>query len=182
MTPIQFLLEHREVVLSVYDGSPVEAWRKLVDQIQIDKVMTENTFRTILKPFSETCRFFDKQLNETILGFNDQINTERELNVRLNIKVQELNNDLDKCRLNVSDAELINGLYESGLNQSVEGLNQLDEEAKSKLNILGWTVAKSGKYYRAFRKIKGRVRGVHLGKDLTDAEVKIAQKEKQLQA
>jgi hypothetical protein len=175
MTPIQFLLEHREDVLSVFEGSPVGTWRKLVDQIQIDKAMTENTFRTLLKPFSETCRYFDKQLNETLIELNNQLNTERELNIRLNIKLQELNNNLDKCRLNVSDAELNNGLYESELNKS-------DEEAKSKLNILGWTVAKSGKYYRAFRKIKGRVRGVHLGKDLTDAEMKIAQKEKQLQA
>lgn len=202
MTPIQFLLEHREDVLGAYEGSLIAAWRKLIDQIQIDNAMTENTFRKILKPFFETCRFFNAKLNElsvddalisrlvetndrlneTIAELNKQLIMEQELNGRLNHKVQELNSELDKCRLTVSDDELDNGLYESVLDTGDEGLSKIEEQVKSRLNILGWTVAKSGRYYRAFRKIKGRVRGVHLGKDLTDAETKIVQKENQLKA
>lgn len=209
MTPIEFLIENREAVLNAYAGSPVEAWRKLVELVQVDKVMTENTFRTNLKPFAETCKFFNSRLNErlnidsginnrlnetaelntrlneTITGLNEKLNNEQELNIRLNIQVEELNkrlnrleelntvlnNELAKCRLNVPDGE--------GLNN---GLNNMEsEQAKSKLNIAGWTVAKSGKYYRAFRKIKGRVYGVHLGKDLTDAETKITAKQLQIQ-
>ncbi len=161
MTPIQFLLEHREDVLLAYDGSPLEAWQKLVDRIHVDKAMTENTFRTMLKPFAETCRYFDGRLNE-MTELNEKLNSRiQELSDRLNV---ELNKELAKYRLNVSDSEL----------------NVPDNKTPNRLNIAGWTVAKSGQYYRAFRKIKGRVYGVHLGKDLTDAETKISRKERQI--
>ena len=190
MTPIAFLIEHREQVLNAYDGSnglQGETWKTLLPQIQVEQSMKENTFRTILKPFVETCRFFDGQLNKlnkTITGLNEKLNNEQELNTKLNNQVQELNNrlntldglnaelnnELEKCRLNVSDA---------GLNNSDEKLNT-DEPAKQKLNIAGWTVIKSGRYYRAFRKINKKVHGVHLGKSLDDAEIKIRAKQEQL--
>ena len=202
MTPIQFLLEHREKVLDAYDGSPVEAWRKLVDRVQIDKAMSENTFRTVLKPFAETCNFFNDGLNklntdnglnvrldemaELNKQLNEELNNKRELNSGLNYQVQELNdklntfqelnaelnNELVKFRLNASDGV--------ELNKSNERLNTVGEQVKSKLNIAGWTVAHSGRYYRAFKKIKGKVHGVHLGKSLDEAEAKIQAKQKQL--
>ena len=62
-------------------------------------------------------------------------------------------------------------------------LNTLDDTGlNTKLNILGWTVTKSGKYFRAFRKIKGKVHGVHLGKSLDGAESKIQVKQSQIQS
>ena len=199
MTPIQFLIEHRGIVLDAFDGSSKRAWDKLIIEIpEITAAMAFNSFKVIAGPFVETCRFFDgrlnaglntdaglnTQLNESIAGLNDKLNNEQELNKKLNTQIQELNNRLNtleglnaklnielvKYRLNVSDDTKLN-----------ERLNNIETEpVKSKLNIAGWTVAKSGKYYRAFKKIKGRVHGVHLGKNLDGAETKIKAKAESL--
>lgn len=61
-----------------------------------------------------------------------------------------------------------------------EAIRMMEPE-RTALNIAGWTVAKSGGYFRAFKKIKGRVHGVHLGLDLTNAETKIEAKRLQMQ-
>ncbi len=211
MTPIHFLLEHREAVLSAFSGSPKEAWRKLIIETpEINDAMVFNTFKVIVGPFVKTCRFFDgrlndsgaelnktdvglNKLNETIVGLNEKLNSKQELNEKLNTQIQELNtrlnnleglnvglnNELVKFRLNVPDGTGLNESDDTKLNTGLNGMET--DQVKSKLNIAGWTVAKSGKYYRAFRKIKGRVHGVHLGKSLDDAEQKILTKKSQIQ-
>ncbi len=234
MTPIEFLLMHREKVLAAYTGSPGEAWKKLVEQIQIHDAMAQNSFNAILKAFVFTCRFYESrlnaglntdtglndrlnelsglnaklnteletvkcELNKTIDGLNEKLNNADRLNAELNKTIDGLNNRLNesrrlnlqlnkqlvKYRLNIldddDDDDGLNKLNTGiGLNDSDRGLNTMDEPVKSKLNISGWTVAKSGRYFRAFRKIKGRVYGVHLGLSLDDAESKIAAKIEQI--
>ncbi|WP_028323317.1 hypothetical protein [Desulfatirhabdium butyrativorans] len=227
MTPIEFLLEHREKVLASPVDSAKESWRVLDAQTQIHEAMSENTFRVILKPFVETCRFYNTrlngrlnelaglnvklnkeletvkcelnnaerlnvELNKTIDRLNEQLNNSQRLNAELNNSIDRLNDRLNesrrlnerlnsqlvKYRLNVFDDVELNELNTNGqLNKSDKELNTMDEPVKQKLNISGWTVAKSGRYFRAFRKIKGRVYGVHLGLSLDDAETKIRAKE-----
>ena len=165
-SPIKYLLQNRVQVLSAFTGSPVEAWKRLVADIQIYAAMKENTFRTLVKPFVEVCQYFEAGLNN-----------EQELNSELNNKIHELNN-----RLNT-----LEGLN-SRLNNEIERLNNTEgklnnmetEQVKSKLNIEGWTVAKSGRYFRAFKKINGRVQGIHLGLTLDKAAEKIQEKAAQI--
>jgi hypothetical protein len=45
---------------------------------------------------------------------------------------------------------------------------------------MGWTVAKSGRYFRAFKKIGGKLHGVHLGASIEGAEEKIKAKAEQI--
>ena len=167
MTPTGFLIQHREAVIELANDSPVsETWRTLVERISIDKTMSENTFRVVIKPFMETCQFYNdglnKKLNETITRLNEELNNEQELNKKLNTEIEELNK-----KLNTLD----------GLNAK---LNTLDAPVKTSMNISGWTVTKQDKYFRAFKKIKNKVYGVHLGKNLDNAVAKIEAKEEQL--
>jgi len=163
MTPTGFLIQHREAVIELANDSPVsETWRRLVDRISIDKTMSENTFRVVIKPFMETCQFYNdglnEKLNETITRLNEELNNEQKLNKKLNIEIEELNK-----KLNTLD----------GLN---EKLNTPDMPVKTSINISGWTVTKQDKYFRAFKKIKGKGYGVHIGKNLDDAAAKIEAK------
>jgi DNA repair exonuclease SbcCD ATPase subunit len=181
-SPIKYLLQNRKQVLSTFTGSPVEAWKRLKDQIQIEKAMSENTFRALIKNFVEVCQYFEAGLNtglnETIDGLNNQLNNEQELNDRLNNQVRELNNRLNTLeRLN----EKLNNEIER-LNNTEGKLNNMDVEhgLNKKLNIEGWTVAKSGRYFRAFRKINGRVVGIHIGLTLAGAAEKIKEKAAQI--
>jgi hypothetical protein len=138
-----FLLNNREKILEAFTGSPGKAWERLVPWIHIDEAMSLNTFRVLIVPFVETCRFYEAKLQKT-------------------------DSEAVKCRLNESD--------ELGLNNPDEKLNNHDKQAKQPLNISGWTVTKSGSYYRAFKKIDGKLRGIHLGKTLENAAEKIAKK------
>jgi len=64
--------------------------------------------------------------------------------------------------------------------------NQLDELNKKqkrnnhqgahKMNILGWTIAKSGEYFRAHKKINGKTKSIYIGKSLDEAQKIIAEK------
>ncbi len=169
MTPTGFLLQHLEIVQEATNDCPVsETWRALVEKIGIDKTMSENTFRVIIKPFVETCNFFNdglnNQLNKTITRLNTELNNEQELNKKLNTEIEELNIKLNTL---------------GGLNTK---LNNPDMPVKTSLNISGWTVTKQDKYYRAFKKIKGKGYGIHIGKNLDDAAGKILAKEAQLRS
>lgn len=44
---------------------------------------------------------------------------------------------------------------------------------KKKIKVRNWNIVKSGKYYRAYRRIKGKVRSVYVGKKLNEAKGKI---------
>ena len=190
MTPTEFLIQHRQAVLSAFSGSPQKTWERLITEIpEIAGAMAFNSFKVIVKPFVETCQFFesglnnglnnDDQLNNRLNKIIDELNTKLNTLERLNKK---LNNDLVKYRLNIFDDD-------GGLNTRLNtmerlnaGLNNSDESGlNKKLNIWGWTVTKSGNYFRAFRKIKGKLHGVHLGKTLDGAELKIQSKQSQIQ-
>ena len=199
MTPTEFLIQHRQAVLSAFSGSPQKTWEKLIIEIpEIAEAMAFNSFKVIVKPFVETCQFFESGLNNGLNNddqLNNRLNNESGLNVGLNKIIDELNtklntlerlnkklnNDLVKYRLNIFDDD-------GGLNTRLNtmerlnaGLNNSDESGlNKKLNILGWTVTKSGNYFRAFRKIKGKLHGVHLGKTLDGAELKIQSKQSQI--
>ena len=64
------------------------------------------------------------------------------------------------------------------LNTNDGDRNMETENAKQKINIDGWTIAKSGRYFRAFKKIGGKLHGVHLGSTIDGAGVKIQAKMK----
>lgn len=53
-------------------------------------------------------------------------------------------------------------------------------EKTSARKIGHWNIVKSGGYYRAFRRINGKLHAIHLGKDLRRAAKKIEQKESDL--
>lgn len=55
-----------------------------------------------------------------------------------------------------------------------------DYRVKHGLNIVGWNVQESLGYYRAFRKVGGKMKAVYLGKNLDGAEQKIMAKQEQL--
>ena len=44
---------------------------------------------------------------------------------------------------------------------------------KKKIKVGNWNIVKSGGYYRAYQRIKGKVHGVYVGKKLNGARAKI---------
>ena len=176
MTPTSFFLQHREIVLELaVDNTLSETWRLLVQRIGIDSAMKENSFKGLLTPFLETSRFYADELNKQLHNqqeLHEKLHNEQELNERLHNQLRELHEEQELNEKLYNDERLNEKLHEN-------------QELNEKLQISGWTIGKSGKsgeYYRAFRKVSGKVHAVHLGRhlDLIDAKIKIDFKFEQL--
>ena len=146
----------------------------------------------------------DDELNtvkQEIEQVKQELNRMRELNTELNKRV-ELNNSLNndnelntvKQELDEVKQELNKQIWlNTELNNSVEKLNiQLNKQhglnmevkqgaVKHGLNIAGWSIQESKGYFRAFKKVAGKMQAVYLGKNLDDAETKIQAKQSQIQ-
>jgi hypothetical protein len=59
-------------------------------------------------------------------------------------------------------------------------LSVKQESTKQGLNISGWSIQESKGYFRAFRKMGGKMYAVYLGKTIDNAEAKIGMKEQQI--
>ena len=70
------------------------------------------------------------------------------------------------------------------LNKSLNDCDELasvkQESTKQGLNISGWSIQESKGYFRAFRKMGGKMYAVYLGKTIDNAEAKIGMKEQQI--
>ena len=83
-------------------------------------------------------------------------------------KVKQINTKLidDLNKLNEENSILhqkLNKVKQSELNES---------KNKVKMNINGWSVQKSGGYYRLFKKIDDKVHGIYLGKTINENKAK----------
>jgi hypothetical protein len=98
-------------------------------------------------------------------------NTEQLIEERNKLKAENnrLNKELNKYRAEIE--------Y---LQEKIAELKKGPGPGKS--NIQGWTLTKSGEYFRLFKKVRGQVKGIHLGKifDREKAIEKIKNKEDEL--
>ena len=125
----------------------------------------------------------DAELNtvkQELESVKQELNILQELNTGLNKELQ-LNNsvkqELDevKQRLNNQIRLNIELNKEHGLNMPVK-----QEGVKQGLNIAGWSIQESKGYFRAFKKVGGKMQAVYLGKSLDGAEMKIRAKQERL--
>jgi predicted RNase H-like nuclease (RuvC/YqgF family) len=117
----------------------------------------------------------NSELNKTVEKLNSQINNSELINS------DKQNSDDDKQTLNILQEQLNTAKQEIELLNSKLNKGDTMIDDKQKINISGWSIQKSGGFYRAFRRIKGKMQGVYIGKSLDEAESKIRVKEQALQ-
>ena len=62
-TPIEYLLQHRELLLTLHGGKPKETWGILKHHLpEIESMMTFNTFRVIVSPIVESSKLLVNEL------------------------------------------------------------------------------------------------------------------------
>jgi predicted nucleic acid-binding Zn-ribbon protein len=59
------------------------------------------------------------------------------------------------------------------LENSIIEIEETKKTEKKKIKVGNWNIVKSGGYYRAYQRIKGKVHGVYVGKKLNGARAKI---------
>ena len=106
-----------------------------------------------------------KQLDEVI---QELANKQEELNAvsqRLDEVKQELTRAEELSRVSHTGADRLSKVNQGG-------------EVKQKLTIAGWNIQQDGHgYYRAFKKISGKLYGLYLGRSLRGAEDRIKARE-----
>jgi len=101
-----------------------------------------------------------KQTNADLLNQLNKVKHQNNLLIEVKHQNEELSKELNKVK-QVKD-------------ELCEKLNKVkhDKKEKSKkrvkMSIDGWSVQKSGGYYRLFRKIAGKVHGIYIGKTINE--------------
>ncbi len=78
--------------------------------------------------------------------------------------------------------EEIEAVKQGLLNSNVKQSKVKQSKPKQGLTVLGWSVQQSGGFYRAFKRVSGKIEGVYIGKDLSSAESAIQAKEAKLRS
>ena len=167
MTPTEFLIQHRESIMGIYTV-PAATWNKVKFELpEIETIMTYNTFKTLIRPVVETCRFLSNELTSSKQEL-DKVTQERD-NLQ-NMYNQLYNNDrLDKVIQNPDNLQKLDKVIQNP-----------DDLQKSDKNIQGWSIQFSKGYYRGFRKFGRKLVSVYLGKNLDGAENKIIEKQQRI--
>ena len=156
MTPSEILILHRERICYLF--TEMKSWPKVFEQLSTELPnpigMQLGTFKQYAPILLELTKELNKKLNNAEL--NNAVKQELEqVKQQLNT-LQELNSQLN------NQLELNNPVKQSRVKQG--------------LNIGGWTIQQSGGYYRAFKKVNGKMFAVYIGKNLDDAAAKIEAK------
>ncbi len=166
LSPIEFLIEHRKIILQQYrenDSKPRKAWESLQKTLPLlSATMSFNTFRQYMSVFVVVTDGLDKVIQDRDEAI-EQLKIERG---NLKRRLKEATQRLDKV------------IQKEPIETSV--IQGLDNKSK---RISGWNVQKSKDgYYRCYRKIAKRLHCVYIGKDLDleKARVRITEKEKTL--
>jgi len=188
---LEIMVQHQDRVLTIYREAKNAriAFEQLSKDLPEISTMGFNTFRQYV------C-VMDKLAIATQSGDSDKqlaiANHElTELLVIANNQIQELavaNKNLTE-QLAIANAELTEKLatvsHDNNLAIATKKLSAEGEgtEVSPKIDnqkIAGWNVTPFRGYYRAFRRINGKLHSLYLGKYLIDAETKIRAKEKQI--
>jgi hypothetical protein len=161
---VDFIIEHLGVVLAAYhdQGSHEIAWINLSKVIlpEIAKVMKFEKY----KHYAEIVLGLDEKIGILSLIDNlQELEWSRQEITRLNNQLNTKKAQQETIKTN---------------EQSKDTLNN----DKQKMIIAGWSVQESHGYFRAFKRIDGKMKGIYLGKTLKGAEQKIRDKEKNLQS
>jgi len=160
MKPVEILVLHRARIQQLF--SETGSWPK--------------TYETMKNEFSEFAGMSlatFKQYSPILIELNKQLNNEERLNSGLNndAELNTVKQELETVKQELNRLQELN----TGLNIQVK-----HETVKHGLNIAGWSIQESKGYFRAFRKMGGKMQAVYLGKNLDDAEQKIQSKQSQI--
>ncbi len=165
--PFQFMIENRKTIIEVLEQSSTlnSAWNTLTERLPEIKTITKfNTFKGYARILNVVDGKFGelKEENSKLSEELGKVRQERDelekelgkvrqsLNERMQAKVE--NNEMKDKGVSVNHANMPNSLP------------NLEMETVPK-RVNGWGVQLRGQYYRLFKKIKGRVKWIHIGKD-----------------
>lgn len=102
-----------------------------------------------------------------------------------NMTDERVNNIFDRL-VDIVGQEKIDELAEPAIYKKLRALEienailkrELDEMKAKQKNIRGWTLQKTGNYWRVVRKINGKLKWLHVGADKSKAEQKIIEYER----
>jgi len=179
-SPIDYLLEHESIVLSVYqknDRKPKRTWESLLRQLpELPKVMSAATFRQYITVFAAIFEGLDR-VRQNCEKARQSANAHEAENQSLKDELKNRQRELDKVR---QDLETLSQKPSRPIDdlQSVE--DELDQLPK---RVAGWNLRRSKDgYLRCYRRINAKLRSIYLGKsfDLDRTQRLILEKEKKI--
>ena len=182
---LEIMVQHQDRVLTIYREAKNAriAFEQLSKELPEISTMGFNTFRQYVCVMDKLAIATHNSNSDNQLAIaNHELSGQL---VIANNQIQELavaNNNLTE-QLAIANAELTEKLATvSHDNNLAIATKELPAEGEKIANhkIAGWNVTPFRGYFRAFRRINGKLHSLYLGKNLNTAEAKIKAKEKQM--
>jgi chromosome segregation ATPase len=182
--PFQFMLENRKGIIGAIHESPSlpKAWELLVERVpEIKQVTKFNTFKAYARILNviETLMDQEEQVRQEKEAFETELDKVRQ-NQKGNFQQlagikkekETLELELGKVRQEKKILEMELGRVRQELANAQKHIPNFlpNNEKKSRDPIVpkqveGWGVQLKGNYYRLFKKIDGKVKWIHIGRE-----------------
>jgi len=168
ISTFNFMIENRKVIIETVNEnvSIPKAWDQLKEKLpEAEKVVKFNTFKGYVK----TLNIVNDIINEKdkILKTNEKLRKEigiiRQEKIELEIKLGKVRQDYKEISVQLSTIKEKHKKLEVDLNQVRQNLPDQKSSTVPK-QVDGWGVQQKGNYYRIFKKIRGKVKWIHIGR------------------
>jgi len=153
--PFPFMIKHRKVIIDVIENnsSLPKAWELLSDKLpQIVEVTKFNTF----KGYARILKFVDHELEKRLYKV-------RQNRSRIEKELGKVREDRDKIQQQLGKVrqELSRKIIPNSLSNLENKSNDIDVPK----HVGGWGVQLKGNYYRLYKKIDGKLKWIHIGRN-----------------
>ncbi len=161
--PFQFMLENRKTIIEVLEQSSTlnSAWNTLTERLPEIKTITKfNTFKGYARILNVVDGKF-AELKEENIKLSEELGRVRQEKDGLEKELGRVRQFLnERMEAKVENNEMA----DKGVSAIQKNTHNLEMETVPK-RVNGWGVQLRGQYYRLFKKIKGKVKWIHIGKD-----------------
>ncbi|KPA16082.1 hypothetical protein MHK_003710 [Candidatus Magnetomorum sp. HK-1] len=147
MTPFQLLMKHRELILPIHQEqkSIPKTYKKLLEKLPEIKTIKFNTF---------------KQYMPRLIEIADQLGQE----------IKTIESEKNKLKKSLQENALV--IHDLKIqNEQLQPDENINFQPGKKIKVDGWNVVRGNDgYFRANRKIRGKVISVYLGKKFNESK------------
>jgi len=188
--PVKIILDNRDLILSLYEETDrnTSKTHELLKEKLPELHLSLSQFKPLFKGVYMTFKELNHSEQPDNNAMQEELNNLKEENQKMKQLLSEFvtaTEDLEK-QLNTSKQanEAILRELDITKQQLAERVIYMEKEKTPEelVKDMGWTPAKSGRYWRLFKRIKNQMYAIHHGKELDPEKAKeqIAKKEKEI--
>lgn len=166
ISTFQFMIENRKVIIeTVNDNLSIpKAWDQLREKLpEAEKVIKFNTFKGYVKALNIVNEIMNEkdEIVKSKKKLREEIDIIRQEKIELEIKLGKVRQDYKESRVQLFIIKDNYKKIEVEMDQVKQNLSDQKSSTVPK-QVDGWGIQLKGNYYRLFKKIRGKVKWIHI--------------------